>query len=177
MIDKIHGCCHIACMKHPEIHRLKELLSYDPNTGLLCWRVKRGKCAAGKIITCLNGAGYIVVRIDNVLLRAHRVAWAMFYNEWPDGEIDHINGIRNDNKLFNLRIANRAENMKNIKKPVTNMSGFKGVSWHKVCNRWQAHIKADGKNYYLGLFDTAEEASKAYREASNKLHGIFGRHN
>lgn len=163
-------------MKHPEISRLKELLSYNPDAGDLFWRERRGKCAAGKIIACLNGAGYIVVRVDNILLRAHRVAWAIVYNEWPNGEIDHINGTPSDNRLSNLRIASRSENMKNIKKSVTNRSGFKGVSWHKICNRWQAHIRCDGRNYYLGLFPTAEAAHEAYKEASVKLHGIFGRH-
>jgi hypothetical protein len=163
-------------MKHPEISRLKELLSYDPDTGNLCWRVKRGKCAAGKIITCLNGSGYIVVRVDNVLLRAHRAAWAMTYNEWPEGEIDHINGNPSDNRLENLRIASREENMRNTKKPITNKSGFKGVSWHEVCGCWQAHIRCDSRNYYLGLFDTAESAHEAYKEASTRLHGIFSCH-
>ena len=163
-------------MKHPEISRLKELLSYDPATGNLSWLVQRGKCAAGKIITCQNGSGYIVVRVDNVLLRAHRVAWAIINNEWPAKEIDHINGNRSDNRIENLRIANRFENMKNIKKAKTNKSGFKGVSWHKQGNFWQAHIRADNKNYYLGHYATPEEAHEAYKIASNKLHGIFANH-
>jgi len=130
----------------------------------------------GKIITCQNGSGYIIVRVDNVLLRAHRVAWALVNNEWPAGEIDHINGNPSDNRLDNLRIANRLQNMKNIKKPKTNKSGYKGVSWHKQGKFWQAHIRADGKNYYLGHYPTVEEAHEAYKAASNKLHGVFSNH-
>jgi hypothetical protein len=98
------------------------------------------------------------------------------HNQWPEGEIDHVNGNPSDNRLENLRIANRFENMKNIKKPVTNKSGLKGVSWHEKGNKWQAHIRCDGKNHYLGLFQTAELAHEAYKKASNRLHGIFARH-
>jgi hypothetical protein len=163
-------------MKHPEISRIKELLSYDPDTGALSWRVKRGKCAAGRNITCINSSGYIIVRLDNVLMRAHRVAWAITHDEWPNGEIDHINGNPSDNRLNNLRAAKRLENMKNVKKPITNKSGLKGVSWHNRGRSWQAHIRADGKNYYLGLFETKEEAHEAYKKAADKLHGVFARH-
>ena len=163
-------------MKNVSPTRLRELLEYNTTTGQLFWRVDRGKVKAGKEITCLNGAGYIVVRVDDVLLRAHRAIWAMIYDEWPNTEIDHINGVRCDNRLENLRQATHTENMKNIKKPATNRSGFKGVSWHYKGQKWQAHIKADGVNHYLGLFDTAEQAHEAYKEASQKLHGLFGKY-
>ena len=163
-------------MRNPDIDRLKELLSYDPCTGELSWRVQRGKCRAGTVITCRNGAGYIVARVDNVLLRAHRIAWAVTNGEWPIHEIDHINGDPSDNRIENLRQANRIQNMHNIKMPVTNKSGLKGVSWHSAANKWQAHIRSDGKNYYLGLFDSKDAAHLAYVEASKKLHGVFGRH-
>lgn len=166
----------LPIMKHPEILRIKELLNYNPETGEVSWRVKRGKCSVGKIITCKNGAGYIVARVDDILLRAHRIGWAIFYGEWPNGEIDHINGNRSDNRIENLRIANRFENMKNTKKPTTNKSGFKGVSWHSDGKCWQAHIRADNKNYYLGHYDTAEKAHEAYVKAADKLHGIFANH-
>jgi len=100
----------------------------------------------------------------------------MVYDKWPEFEIDHINGIRDDNKIDNLREATRAQNMKNLVTPVTNKTGFKGVSWHKAAQKWQAHIRADGINYYLGIFDNPEDAHKAYVEASQKMHGIFGKH-
>jgi hypothetical protein len=157
------------------IDRLKEVLFYNPQTGQMSWRVPRGRVRAGDLITCLNSAGYIVVRVDNTLMRAHRVAWAMTYGFWPQ-EIDHINGNRSDNRIENLRECTRQQNMKNLKKGKYNKSGLKGVSWHAACAKWQAHIKADGKNFYLGLFETKEEAHDAYIQASNKLHGVFKNH-
>jgi hypothetical protein len=160
----------------PAPNRLCELLDYSPETGELRWRVNRGKCKAGRLIACLNGSGYIIVRIDDKLLRAHRVAWAMTHGEWPSLEIDHINGVRNDNRIVNLRLASRFQNMQNTGKPTTNKSGFKGVSWHARANKWQAYIRANGKSYSLGLFVDPEEAHNAYKTAGEKLHDQFKNH-
>jgi hypothetical protein len=168
--------CHIAIMSKPSIQRIQELVSYDPITGVLSWRVKKGKCFAGQEIRCQNGAGYIVVRIDDVLYRAHRIAWVIMNGAWPDGEIDHINRIRSDNRFCNLRIANRSQNMQNINTPSTNKSGKKGVSFDKKTCKWRADIKADGKRFNLGRFNTIEEAEEAYKKASAKLHGMFSFH-
>jgi hypothetical protein len=163
-------------MKHPSVDRINELLCYNPDTGDISWRIKRGKCAAGRIVTCKNEKGYIVVRVDNVLLRAHRIGWAVTHNAWPEKEIDHINGIRFDNRISNLREANHSQNMKNIKKSVANKSGKKGVSWHKQAQKWQVHIKVDGVNHYLGLFDSVDDAHEKYKQVANDLHGMFSRH-
>jgi hypothetical protein len=100
----------------------------------------------------------------------------MHYGEWPSGEIDHINGVRTDNRVENLRVATRSENMQNTKKPVTNKSGKKGVSWDKTTGKWRAEIRANGKKYNLGRFKTIEEAFKAHESAADKLHRCFARH-
>jgi hypothetical protein len=160
-------------MNMTPISRLKELLSYDHITGNLCWRVNRGKCKAGKVISCRNGYGYIVVRIDNVLIRAHRAAWAIYYGHWPQHEIDHINGIRDDNRILNLREATHLQNMKNIRKPITNKSGHKGVTFDQINKKWRSDIRANGIRYNLGRFASKEEAIEAYKNAAKKLHGIF----
>lgn len=163
-------------MNTPTPERLKELFQYNPETGELRWKIDRGKCRSGQLINCRNEAGYILVRADNCLLRAHRVGWAVYFGKWPSHEIDHVNGIRDDNRITNLREASRLDNMKNIKKTRRNTSGFKGVSWSKNAKKWQAHIRAEGKSIRLGYFDKPEDAHAAYKKASDLFHGEFGRH-
>lgn len=96
----------------------------------------------------------------------------------PDGfEVDHINGDGLDNRRANLRVCSHAENQKNVKKPTTNTSGYKGVAWSKHHLRWKAEIRANGKRIHLGTFDTAEEAAAAYDTAAKQMHGEFARTN
>lgn len=90
-------------------------------------------------------------------------------------EVDHWDGNGLNNRRANLRVATRVQNAKNMPKPRRNKSGFKGVSFYARDGRWQAHIKADGVNHYLGRFDTPEEAAVAYEEAAKRLHGEFAR--
>src|SRR5690242_11158228 len=112
---------------------------------------------------------------------AHRLAWFYVYQVWPKDEIDHINRIPDDNRILNLREANRIENMRNIATPKHNTTGFKGVTRHKFYpGKFMAQISSTTelkrrKTKYLGIFDTAEEAHAAYVAASRELHGEFGR--
>lgn len=156
---------------------LHEIFSYNPETGELFWKKKISvKCKIGKIAGGLNKNGRMIVGIGYKHYRVHRIAWAMMTGKWPENEIDHINRNPSDNRWENLREATHSQNMKNLTIPKTNKSGHKGVSWHAIGKKWQAHIKANGVNHYLGLFNTAEEAAKAYIEASKKLHGEFSAH-
>jgi hypothetical protein len=94
----------------------------------------------------------------------------------PHGmDIDHINGDGLDNRWSNLRLATRAENIRNSRTKATNTSGFKGVSWHKRDRKWQAHIKINGRSKNLGLFEAPEDAHAAYVAAAQKYHGEFAR--
>lgn len=161
-------------MREIPIHILHERLTYNPETGLFIWNhttqwTKKGHVAGTR------SNGYITISINKTILRAHRIAWAMTYDAWPFGEIDHINGIRDDNRIINLREVTHQQNCFNMPTPATNKSGYKGVSWHKEGKKWQSHIQANKKHYYLGLFDTAEEAHEAYKEASKRLHGNFAK--
>jgi hypothetical protein len=107
----------------------------------------------------LDGDGYRVVSPRS--FKAHRIVWAMTYGYWPGHQIDHINGVRNDNRLCNLREATVAQNQQNQRASPRNASGYPGVSWHKRIGKWEAHITVDGRRHHLGLFDTAREAYAA----------------
>ena len=156
--------------------RLREVLSYDPDTGVFTWRMtRRGRAVAGKKAGSKNGRGYIIVRVDRLLHRANRLAWLYMTGSWPPGDIDHINGDRADDRWGNLRPATRSQNNANGRRPRDNTSGFKGVSWHRGCNKWQAGIGVGGRRRHLGLFDTPEAAHNSYLTAAAKLFGQFVR--
>jgi hypothetical protein len=98
------------------------------------------------------------------------------HGEWPAGQIDHINGVRSDNRLSNLRVCSAAENRRNSKTPRTNSSGIKGVSWHHAANAWHAQIKSGGQVIYGGTFKELEDAKRAVMELRERLHGEFSNH-
>ena len=153
-----------------------KFLSYDPETGHFT-RIK-GHYAMpyliGKRAGTLNDRGYRGVRINGIIVSEHRVAWYLMHGTLPE-QIDHINGIKDDNRIVNLRAATREQNYWNKPKTIKNTSGFKGVQKLKDCNRWSASITANKKNYYLGLFESAEAAHHAYLEAAKLHHKEFAR--
>lgn len=151
--------------------RLKELLHYDPETGVFTWRVNKGGPAkAGGLAGSRNRGGYRIIGIDYRLYQAHRLAWLYIHGEWPKHEIDHINGVRDDNRIDNLRGATHAENHQNRKKSTRNTSGFLGVSWYPATKKWRSRIRTNRKLKSLGLFDTPESAHAAYLSAKAALH-------
>jgi len=105
------------------------------------------------------------------------LAWLFVHGFDPPQQIDHINGIRDDNRIANLRLATVAENSQNVGKQSNNKSGFKGVHWHARGKKFRAQIMANGKSKSLGLFHTAAEAAAAYDIAAAELHGEFARRN
>ena len=151
--------------------RLKDFLTYDPKSGQFYWKINRGyHIKVGDVAGCLHHNGYIVISIEKQQHQAHRLAWLYVYGEYPKHYIDHINGIRSDNKIQNLRDATQAENCQNLKKP-RGQSGFLGVSIDTFRkNRWKSSIKLNGKNIHLGWFKTPEEASQAYIQAKRQFH-------
>jgi len=151
--------------------RLKELLHYDPETGVFTWRVGRVGCRAGSIAGSLNGCGYRQIGIDRRMHLLHRIAFLYVTGGFPQEELDHINGVRDDNRWVNLREATGSENRHNLGGPPShNTSGFLGVYWCKRRQKWVAEIKLRGRKRHLGYFDTAEEAHATYLKAKDELH-------
>lgn len=150
---------------------LKSLLAYDAVTGVFTWRVSRPtKIKPGDVAGNVTSKGYVTIGVKGKLYRAHRLAWLYLYGRWPVNEIDHINRIRSDNRIVNLREADRFVNTQNTTLQCNNKSGFRGVGWHKHRKAWRARISVKGKMKELGYFSTCEKAAEAYLKASIMLH-------
>lgn len=151
--------------------RLKELLDYDPGTGVFTWRIGRGfRAKAGSVAGRVNKRGYWEVSVDHKRYRSHRLAWLYIYGELPPNQIDHINRIRTDNRISNLRLATIPENNQNQGKRRDNTSGVIGVYWDKKNGKWKAQISLNGRVMSLGRYETIEEATTARVAAKAKLH-------
>lgn len=152
--------------KHPPLtaQRLRQLLRYDAQTGDFTWLVGTARLQlAGRLAGTGDRRKYNRIGVDGRQYPAHRLAWLYVHGSWPESFIDHINGVKKDNRIANLREATNAQNMQNMRRPRGDgSSGFLGVTWHGDTSKWQAQIKTGGKNKYLGLFDTAEAAHEAY---------------
>lgn len=167
MSARIIGLC--------DIERLRRIFVYHQDTGALEWNVSRGSIKKGAPAASKNSGGYLDVRIDGNLIKVHRVAWAIVYGYWPSHEIDHINGIRTDNRLCNLRKASKYENMQNQKIRKSSKSGYKGVSFYSRKKMWRACITVNKKFVHIGFFEKPEQAHAAYVDSAKKYFGEFAR--
>lgn len=150
---------------------LHKMFFYDPNSGSLLFKPylanKRKKQVAGYP----HSRGYLCVSIEGKKHLLHRLVWMFHYGSFPSKQIDHVNGIKTDNRIENLREANNSENQQNQKKPPSsNTSGFLGVTKYKKRNNWVAGIKINGKRINLGYFDSPEEAHAVYLAKKKELH-------
>jgi hypothetical protein len=162
--------------------RLRELLHYEPTTGVFTWRTLRpGRSPMGGIAGSVRKNpkdpcfGYRFITVDHFRTGAHRLAWFYVKGAWPPGDLDHQNMVRDDNRIDNLREATRSQNMANAGRPRHNTSGLKGASFLRATGKWQAQIQFHGKNLNLGSFASAEEAHEAYCQAGKRLFGEFFR--
>lgn len=160
---------------------LKEALDYNPDTGIFTWKARplshfntQHGCNtfksrfAGTVTGCVNAHGYLVIRINDKLYLAHRLAYMYVHGKLPVTDTDHINHDRLDNKICNLRPVNRVNNMRNASMYKRNKSGFTGVVWDKLRSKWKAQIKVNGANINLGRFIDISGAIKARQEANIK---------
>ena len=151
-------------------------IAYDPIAGSFTW-AKAGKgIVVGKQAGYVDAEGYRSIRIGYKHVRAARLAWFLVYGVWPDGEIDHINRDRLDNRLVNLRVVSRAENAQNISAHRDSSTGLQGIAWNKQHKRWQAKLMANKVRHHLGYFSTPEAAHAAYLDAKSRLHIGGGGH-
>lgn len=157
----------------PTPERVRQLLSYNPDTGLFTWLEKpcrgwrKGADMTAGTTVC---NGYIRIIIDGCGYMAHRLAWLVSHDAPPSDEIDHINGIKADNRLLNLREATGSQNQQNRGLGANNRSGHVGVSFNRRKSMWKAQIKVLGKIHHLGWHDRIETASKAYLVAKAAMH-------
>lgn len=178
----------------PTVEQLRQLISYDPATGELTWRVRppsmflegsRGREAvckawnkkyAGKpALRAIGSHGYMGSRIMGVSVLAHRVAYALHSGGWPMGEVDHVNGDRLDNRACNLRLVDSSGNKKNSCLRKDNVSGITGVNWQARDKKWAATITSGGKRLSLGYYSEIDDAIAARRSAERRL-GFSDRH-
>lgn len=159
----------------PVDNTIKDYISYNPKTGVLTWKKNSGfKQKVGHEITCKNFDGYITVGFKCKRYRGHRVAWFITYGEWPK-EIDHINGIRDDNRLINLRKITRKFNNINSKLRKDNLSGKAGVSKCAYGNKWVVRISTKNKYLMIGRFDNLQNAIDARIAAELKYYKVNSR--
>ncbi len=154
---------------------LKQLLHYDPETGIWRWLVHRGRMIPGDRAGSIHSLGYWLVMIGEKNYRSSRLAWFYVTGKWPPEKVDHKNGKRADDRWDNIRLATASQNAVNHKKRVTNSSGYKGVYQNKTYKRFYAQITIQGYQVFLGSRKTAEEAYALYVEAAKKHHGEFAR--
>ena len=149
---------------------LKRALSYDQDSGIFVWQVRPCRNVfSGDVAGVTTEQGYIRIQIQGRLYFAHRLAWFYTYGVWPSGEIDHKNGEKGDNKIANLREANREINGQNQSRPTAaNRVGLLGVG--KRRGRYRAQINVGDSYIHLGTFDSADDAHAAYLKAKRSLH-------
>lgn len=171
--------------KYISIDILKETFEYVD--GKLIWRhrnrnhfssIRSMQIANAKMTGKVAGTyskGYLVASINRNRFFVHRAIWAIFNNKWPDNYIDHINHIRDDNRIENLRVVSAIYNSRNCRISKNNTSGINGVTFFKRDNNWRVQIMVDRKNIHIGYYDNLEDARDA-RKKANSLHGFDENH-
>ena len=153
---------------------LRKQLDYDPATGVFTRRISNNfRYKIGDVAGSYDKDGYIRIQVQGRLYIAHRLAWLYVHGAWPPAQIDHINGVRDDNRIANLREATNTDNCRNAKKRRNTRCALKGV--YMEGKRFCASICVHGKSMRLGLYDTEEEAHAAYVAAAEKEFGAFAR--
>lgn len=143
---------------------------YDPDTGFFHRRLAGGRIKQKKSGS-INSNGYRQISVCRTLHSAHRLAWLVMTGEWPSLDVDHINGIRDDNRWVNLRLATRSTNMQNQRAAhSTSMSGLLGAHYHRGMGKFAAVIVVDGRKIHIGYFASANEAHAAYVAKKRQIH-------
>lgn len=155
--------------------RISKMFRYDPETGDIWWiesgKGKIKKKPAGTVVS----NGYKAVMIDGDRYYCHRIAWVLTHGLWPEDQLDHINGVKTDNRLVNLRPATNLQNGRNFKVKANNTSGTTGIVWCNQTKKWRALIKNNGKTIHLGRFVDKVDAINARKSAESSYWDGWGR--
>lgn len=145
---------------------VRQLLNYDPMTGQITRRID------GSVATHAHPRGYLSLNVKRRAWLAHRLVWLYMTGRWPEHQIDHINGVRTDNRWANLRDVTATVNYQNqrIARSNNRSCGLLGVTWDKSRGKWKASIRTETGDVYLGRFDDAETAHQAYLAAKRRFH-------
>lgn len=149
--------------------RLKEVVEYDPDTGIFVRKEHTRRVVAGSTVGTKRSNGYLAMRIDNELYYLHRLVFLYMLGALPTDNVDHVNGNKTDNRFTNLREATVSQNAMNRSKQSNNTSGYKGVTWDRAKNKWKAQIKSR----FIGYYNTAEEASRSYTIEAMRVFGEY----
>lgn len=153
--------------------RLKELVSYDPDTGIFIWIKKANRnILTGSVAGSVNSQGYWRIQIDQKSYRAHKLAWLYIFGEFPNGILDHKNRDKLDNRISNLRSVSSSINNQNCKIRKNNTSGSTGVHLDKSRQKWVSYVNIDSKHKHIGYFNTIEEAIAARKAAEEKFYSL-----
>ena len=150
----------------PDISVVLARVAYNPETGDFIAKVQRGRRRAGDKLGYADALGYIKLCFDGRWVMAHRLAWRLIHGGWPAGEIDHINGNPSDNRIVNLRVATRSQNVMNTRRG-------NGVCYRPDRGKYQVSIMANGRNHFIGMFKDKGAAERAGAAAKVRLHGEF----
>lgn len=149
---------------------VKEFLDYNPENGVFKWRKGRaGTARKGTVAGWVLNNGYMHLELFAKPYKLHRLAWIYFYGNWPDGQIDHIDGNKCNNAISNLRVVGPADNTKNKRIYSCNKSGVSGVYWDKKAGKWRACIRVNRKLHNLGYFTDLNEAAVCRKEAEKRF--------
>lgn len=166
----------IESLKKNSIASFSDVMEYNPETGIVTAKVGFSNRHAGMPIGSNTSYGYLATSLFGKKVQIHRLAWFLHYGEWPEMDIDHINGIKKDNRISNLRLATISQNQFNKPIQKNNSSGVKGVYWNKRDNKFIASVQHQGKKHTAGRFDDLESAKKAVEDLRIKLAGEFCNH-
>jgi len=167
----------------PTAGQVRELLDYDPETGVFVWKERGSKWFttdhhnrtwntryAGKKAGATDDRGYLIIGIKNKTYWAHRLAWVHFYGYWPEFLIDHADRDKSNNKIANLRPATKSQNAQNSKRDCGRTSSYTGVHWCSKSKKWWARIRANGTRLNLGRYNDEYPAALMYSIARELLH-------
>lgn len=147
------------------------LLNYDESTGEFKWKFDVSRSAkAGAVAGHVNRKGYVEIRLNGKLHKAHRLAWLVRFGVMPEDGVDHRNRVKSDNRIANLRLCDQELNLQNTNLSSASTSGAKGVNLHPASGLWRARIVKAGKELFLGYFKSIEEARKARIHAEKLIY-------